>query len=111
MSKAADLLDAILQALKPSTKTVVVHPDDDETIDRAVAAFREETERWCFRRNLDKKVFELVRNTSPRNDICDESYQQVMSLSRGDCPDRHMAELLLLRYRDRAAMYAALRAL
>lgn len=85
-----------------------------EGIDRMVAAYRAEADRWCWRYRVphDKRgSFELVRNSSPKNDINADEYFQITLLSRRECADRHHAEGRLRTYRGRAAMIAALEAL
>lgn len=111
MSKASDMLDAITLALAPRKKTIVLDPRDDNSVmlDRAVDAFHAEADRWNSRWN--DRAYELVRNSSPDNDICDEEYSEIIRFTKYECPDGPHAYALLNTYRDRAAMLAALRAL
>lgn len=72
-----------------------------------------EYSRWCWRRairNGDYR-FELVRNTSPRNDIIADEYTEITSLTKRECRDRHDVESWLNTYRGRAAMKATLEAI
>lgn len=86
----------------------------DENIDNAVNAYQREHDRWDWRCNVNKKrgsVYELVRNSSPDNDINADEYFEITTFSKRECPDRHYADMWLNTYRGRAAMRAALEAL
>jgi len=87
--------------------------DDDDFLDRCVAAYCAEYDRWCWRRaqprvvkaEIPKKTrYELVRNTSPNT-------QEIFKLSKSECKDHHDAEAWLNTMRGRAAMRAALEAI
>lgn len=90
-------------------------PTDDATLDRMSAAYWGEFDRWCERRitmPADKRdKWEIVRNTSPNNDLIDEHYQDVIKLTLRECRDHIDAEAWLNTYRCRSAMRAALGAL
>lgn len=79
------------------------------------ALFWTEYDRWCERRirtpagKPDR--WELVRNTSPNNDIIDESYQEIITLTARECRDSIDAEAWKNTFANRAAMRAALEAL
>jgi acetone carboxylase gamma subunit len=110
MTTSEDVLDEITRLLAPAAKEVNITNND--VLDRAAVAFREESDRWCWRRNIiDGNHFEIVRNSSPNNDISDDQYFQIIRLTKRECRDRHEAEIFLRTYRDRAAMLAALKAL
>lgn len=94
-----------------AVKTRKQRKPSPEAIDRMMAAFNREHERWCWRRVLDKSGFELVRNSSPKNNINADEYFQITPLSKRYCSDRHEAEMWLGIWRGRAAMVAALEAL
>lgn len=85
----------------------------DENIDNAVTAYQAEYDRWdmLYRLRLRGSPHVLIRNTSPNNDIITEHYQEVITFSKRECPDRSYAEMWLNTYRGRAAMRAALEAL
>lgn len=93
-----------------------VHPDNDALLDRCEAAYRNEYDRWCVRRNksLAKSGkydrYELVRNTSPNGDIVSEDCQEVTLLTHREAASYTDAEGWLNTYRGRAAMRAALEA-
>lgn len=85
--------------------------DDHDALDNMNAAYWAEHDRWCSRRKGIGEGFELVRNTSPGNDIVDESYQALIHLSKRECRDRHDAAMWLQTYARRAAMQKALEAI
>jgi hypothetical protein len=77
---------------------------DSKNLDRAVAAYRAEADRWDWRFSGDG--YELIRNSSPRNDIIAEQYMEIIPLRR--CPSNARAQKWLETFRGRAAMRAAL---
>lgn len=103
----AKLCDAAERKRKPKK----LRKPSEEAIDRAVAAFDAETARWCWRRGPFNEGFELVRNSSPKNDINADEYFQIVKLTKRECVDRHEAEGWCNTYRGRAAMLAALEVL
>ncbi len=86
---------------------------DDDTLDRCETAYQAEYERWCWRRAIiaGNYRFELVRNSSPNNDINADEYNEITMLTKRECNDKHSAESWIITYRGRAAMKAALNAL
>lgn len=110
MTKFPDALAEIMKLLEPPTRTVTLNVTDcDEQLDRMSDAFHAEADRWCWRRN--DQHYELVRNSSPKNNIIDDEFMQITRLTKRECRDRYAAEVFLNTYRDRAAMLAALKAL
>jgi hypothetical protein len=109
----------LLSALAPSPREVYVHGDERDTdmLDRADAAYRDEAERWGWRRSIHSGnyVFEVYRVGGPRAHdgsltISDDT-MKVIRLTKRECGDRHNAEAWLNSYRGRAAMHKALEAL
>lgn len=84
--------------------------DNEEVLDRCHAAYQAEYDRWCWRRKTDKDGFELVRNSSPENNINADEYFEVTNLTKRECADSDDARSWLRTYRGRAAMRAALEA-
>lgn len=89
-------------------KHIMFVVNDDDTLDRCDSAYQAEYDRWCWRRNSG---FELVRNSSPKNDINADEYFEIISLTKRECKNGDDAESWLNTYRGRAAMKAALEAL
>lgn len=97
----------------PRKKLITQFTSRDETLDAADTAYRAEYDRWCWRRSIiaGSYRFELVRNSSPNNDINADEYFEITTLTKRECRDRHEAEAWLGTYRGRAAMRAALETL
>lgn len=85
-------------------------PVSDKRLDRMIALYVNEYDRWCWRYKAGGN-FELVRNSSPNNDINADHYFEITTLTARECRDRHAAEAWLQTYARRAAMRAALEAL
>lgn len=73
----------------------------DALLDKCGAAYREEFDRWSWRRKPENSGFELVR---ARGDALDE----ITNLTKRECKDSHDAESWLNTYRGRAAMRVVL---
>lgn len=87
---------------------------DNDMLDRVAAAFWAEHDRWALRCNGLKRrgsPYEIVRNASPNNDIVDESLLEVITFAKSECRDRFDADTWFDRYRNRAAIRAALEAM
>jgi hypothetical protein len=81
----------------------------DAIIDRMNAAYWAEYERWVWRRKINRKDgFELVRNSSPNNDIVSDEYNEITNLTKRECKDSYSADEWYQTYARRAAMRAAL---
>lgn len=111
LNKFPSDMSEIAELLAPGLKTVTLRLDDDDAIDRMNAAYWAEYERWCWRRKAVKDGFELVRNSSPNNDIIADEYNEITNLTKRECRDRDEAEAWYQTYAKRAAMRAALGAL
>lgn len=85
----------------------------DLRLDQMDYAYQKECERWCYRYNDLKPHpgYELVRNSSPNNNINADEYFEITTFTKRECPDRDSAAQWLDAYRGRAAMRAAIRAL
>lgn len=100
---------------------VTVHLDlarDDEKMDDLFdamdSAYQAERDRWCCRYNrLAPRGgrWELVRNSSPHNDINADEYFEITGLTKRECNGGDSAETWLDAYAGRAAMRKALGAL
>ena len=77
-------------------------------LDEANAAYKAEYDRWCVRRKTHKDGYELVRNTSPHNDLVSDDFMDVIPLTKREAPTHDHAEEWLDTVRGRAAMAAAL---
>lgn len=97
----------------PSTnvKNVMFIVNDETTLDKCQEAYQAEYDRWCWRHRAGGTGFELVRNTSPGNNIIALEHQEIIKLWKSECRDKHDAECWLNTFRGRAAMKAALEAL
>jgi hypothetical protein len=82
----------------------------DAKIDILHGAYQLEYDRWIMRYNPKKRGsgWELVRNTSPGNDIIGEEYQEIVTFTRRECRDKTDAVAWLNTYRGRAAVSALL---
>ena len=85
-------------------------PISDERADRMVALYDAEYARWCDRAKPGRG-YEIVRNTSPNNDIIDETWQEVTNLTLREARTRDEAEAWCRTLAGRAAIRAALGAL
>lgn len=83
-------------------------PDIDDKLDRMNAVYWVEYDRWQWRWNREGTRFELVRNTSPSGDLVGESYQEITTLTKRECKNKHDAEAWCKTFATRAAMGAAL---
>lgn len=87
---------------------------DDATIDAMAEAFHDEYQRWQYRyndlpgRETRGSLWELVRDTSPKQDIISEEFMEIITFTKRECKDRTDAEAWLETYRSRAAINAAL---
>jgi hypothetical protein len=88
---------------------------NDARLDRMNALYVIEYDRWCSRYNelalKGRGRWELVRNSSPNNDINADEYFEITGFTRRECRDRHDAEMWLETFARRAAMRAALETL
>lgn len=85
---------------------------DDDKLDAMDSAYKAEHDRWCWRRKIPQgKGFELVRNSSPGNNIIGDDYMEITNLTKRECPTSDHAEEWLDAFAGRAAMEAALKAL
>lgn len=106
---------ALTRLLGPPANEIVIHGDDRDIdlFDRMDAAYRLEHERWAYEhQNLGDSGFRyiLVRNTSPNNDIIDESYHEVITLTKREARTRDEAEAWCNTFAGRASIRKALEA-
>lgn len=114
MKRSAKLLAEMADALlKPREVEVRYYGDerDEDMLDKMTSAFDAEYDRWVCRRKSNKGGFELVRNSSPKNNIVAEEYQEITNLTKRECRDYCDAEAWRNTYAGRAAMRKALEAL
>ncbi len=78
----------------------------ESKLDRMVQAYVNESERWYSCRAMDKSHYQIVRNSSPKNDINADEYFEVTDLPRGY--DHDDAQEIVKMRQGRAAMHAAL---
>lgn len=78
------------------------HRFSDAFLDKCDAAYRDEYDRWSWRRKPNNSGFELARV------VDNQHYPDITNLIKRECKDKHDAESWLNTYRGRAAMKAAL---
>lgn len=81
-----------------------------DKLDRMYAAYVAEYDRWDWRARERKRgsPYELIRNTSPENDIIDDSWMEIITFTKRECENLAQIQNWLETFRGRAAMKAGL---
>lgn len=89
-----------------------VRVPNDGRLDCMNWAYRNEYARWTERARIvtsgQRCQWELVRNTSPNNDISADAFHEITKLDARSCKSRDDAQSWLRTYAGRAAMRAAM---
>ncbi len=94
----------------PEPEIINATSRETDCFDAMQAAYKAEYDRWDWRAREKKRgsPYEIVRNSSPNNDIIDDTYFEIIMLTKRECENIAQAENWLEAYRGRAAMRAAL---